>query len=158
MRCSRLATLPTSSSGTSIRCPNVGARAAPSWCTTCIPTVVRRGASIGSGATILCGIEIGEGAIVGAGSVVTKDVPAGMVVAGNPAKVLRGPRGAKDGQTEERDGHPDTSATWQDTAIMRSIIRMASSRWPVRMSSAPRYRRWCTSGRDDSRSRADAPR
>ncbi len=54
-----------------------------------IPTVVRRGASIGSGSTILCGIEIGEGAIVGAGSVVTKNVPAGMVVAGNPAKVLR---------------------------------------------------------------------
>jgi acetyltransferase-like isoleucine patch superfamily enzyme len=54
-----------------------------------VPTVVRRGASIGSGATILCGIDIGEGAIVGAGSVVTKDVPAGMVVAGNPAKVLR---------------------------------------------------------------------
>jgi UDP-2-acetamido-3-amino-2,3-dideoxy-glucuronate N-acetyltransferase len=54
-----------------------------------IPTVVRRGASIGSGSTILCGIEIGEGAIVGAGSVVTRDVPAGMVVAGNPAKVLR---------------------------------------------------------------------
>jgi UDP-2-acetamido-3-amino-2,3-dideoxy-glucuronate N-acetyltransferase len=54
-----------------------------------IPTVVRRGASIGSGSTILCGIEIGEGAIVGAGSVVTKDVPAGMIVAGNPAKVLR---------------------------------------------------------------------
>jgi UDP-2-acetamido-3-amino-2,3-dideoxy-glucuronate N-acetyltransferase len=54
-----------------------------------IPTVVRRGASIGSGSTILCGIEIGEGAIVGAGSVVTKDVPAGMIVAGNPAKILR---------------------------------------------------------------------
>ena len=56
---------------------------------TVIPTMVRRGASIGSGSTILCGIEIGEGAIVGAGSVVTKDVPPGMVVAGNPAKVLR---------------------------------------------------------------------
>jgi acetyltransferase-like isoleucine patch superfamily enzyme len=54
-----------------------------------IPTVVRRAASIGSGSTILCGIEIGEGAIVGAGSVVTKDVPPGMIVAGNPAKVLR---------------------------------------------------------------------
>jgi len=54
-----------------------------------IPTVVRRGASIGSGSTILCGIEIGEGAIVGAGSVVTKDVPAGTIVAGNPAKLLR---------------------------------------------------------------------
>jgi UDP-2-acetamido-3-amino-2,3-dideoxy-glucuronate N-acetyltransferase len=54
-----------------------------------VPTVVRRGASIGSGSTILCGVEIGEGAIVGAGSVVTKDIPAGMVAAGNPARVLR---------------------------------------------------------------------
>ena len=52
-------------------------------------TVVRKGASIGSNATILCNIRIGENAIVGAGSVVTKDVPANAVVAGNPAKVLR---------------------------------------------------------------------
>jgi UDP-2-acetamido-3-amino-2,3-dideoxy-glucuronate N-acetyltransferase len=55
----------------------------------CVPTVVKRGASIGSNATILCGVEIGEGATVGAGSVVTRDVPAGAVVAGNPARVLR---------------------------------------------------------------------
>ena len=54
-----------------------------------VPTIVRKGASIGSGATILCGVEIGEGAIIGAGSVVTKDVEAGMIVAGNPAKVVR---------------------------------------------------------------------
>ena len=54
-----------------------------------VPTVVRRGASIGSGSTILCGLEIGADAIVGAGSVVTKDVPPGAVVAGNPARVLR---------------------------------------------------------------------
>jgi acetyltransferase-like isoleucine patch superfamily enzyme len=54
-----------------------------------VPTIVRRGASIGSSATILCGVDIGEGAIVGAGSVVTKDVPAGVIVAGNPARVLR---------------------------------------------------------------------
>jgi acetyltransferase-like isoleucine patch superfamily enzyme len=54
-----------------------------------IPTLVRRGASIGSGATILCGIEIGEGAIVGAGSVVTRNVPARTIVAGNPARVRR---------------------------------------------------------------------
>jgi acetyltransferase-like isoleucine patch superfamily enzyme len=55
----------------------------------CVPTTVKRGASIGSGATILCGVVIGERATVGAGSVVTKDVPAGAVVAGNPARLLR---------------------------------------------------------------------
>jgi acetyltransferase-like isoleucine patch superfamily enzyme len=52
-------------------------------------TVVKKGASIGSGATILSKVVIGEKAIVGAGSVVTKDVPPNAVVAGNPAKVLR---------------------------------------------------------------------
>jgi UDP-2-acetamido-3-amino-2,3-dideoxy-glucuronate N-acetyltransferase len=56
---------------------------------TCVPTRVKRGASVGSGATILCGVTIGERATVGAGSVVTKDVPEGAVVAGNPARVLR---------------------------------------------------------------------
>jgi UDP-2-acetamido-3-amino-2,3-dideoxy-glucuronate N-acetyltransferase len=53
------------------------------------PTLVRRGASIGSGATVLSNVVIGEHAIVGAGSVVTRDVPARAVVAGNPARVLR---------------------------------------------------------------------
>jgi acetyltransferase-like isoleucine patch superfamily enzyme len=53
------------------------------------PTLVKKGASIGSGATILAKITIGEGAIVGAGSVVTKNVPPGSIVAGNPAKILR---------------------------------------------------------------------
>ena len=61
-----------------------------------VPTLVRRGASLGTGSTILGGVTIGEGAIVGAGSVVTRDVPAGTIVAGNPARVLRpvagGPR------------------------------------------------------------------
>jgi acetyltransferase-like isoleucine patch superfamily enzyme len=52
----------------------------------CIRTLVKRGASIGSGATLLCGITIGENAMVGAGSVVTKDVPACTIVAGNPAR------------------------------------------------------------------------
>jgi len=52
-------------------------------------TVVQRGASIGSGSTILCNVTVGENAIVGAGSVVTKDVPANAIVAGNPARVLR---------------------------------------------------------------------
>jgi len=55
----------------------------------CIPTLVKRGASIGSGATLLCGITIGENAMIGAGSVVTKDVPAGAIVAGNPAQLIR---------------------------------------------------------------------
>jgi acetyltransferase-like isoleucine patch superfamily enzyme len=54
-----------------------------------VPTVVRRGASIGSGATILCNVTIGERAIVGSGSVVTKDVPAHTIVAGNPARIIR---------------------------------------------------------------------
>jgi acetyltransferase-like isoleucine patch superfamily enzyme len=52
-------------------------------------TVIKKGASIGTGATILANVTIGENAIVGAGSVVTKDVPANCIVAGNPAKVLR---------------------------------------------------------------------
>lgn len=55
----------------------------------CIKTLVKRGASIGSGATLLCGITIGERAVVGAGAVVTKDVPPGAIVAGNPARILR---------------------------------------------------------------------
>jgi len=52
-------------------------------------TIVRKGASIGSGSTILANTTIGENAIVGAGSVITKDVPANSIVAGNPAKLLR---------------------------------------------------------------------
>ena len=55
----------------------------------CIPTLVKRGASIGSGAVLLCGITVGENAVIGAGSVVTKDVPPGVVVAGNPARPLK---------------------------------------------------------------------
>jgi UDP-2-acetamido-3-amino-2,3-dideoxy-glucuronate N-acetyltransferase len=53
------------------------------------PTLVKKGASIGSGATVLASVVIGENAIIGAGSVVTKDVPAGAIVAGNPARLLR---------------------------------------------------------------------
>ena len=55
----------------------------------CIPTLVKSGVSIGSSVTLLCGITIGENSIVGAGSVVTKDVPTNTIVTGNPAKILR---------------------------------------------------------------------
>lgn len=55
----------------------------------CIPTLIEEGASIGSSATILCGVTIGRGALVGAGSVVTKNVAPGSVVAGNPAREVR---------------------------------------------------------------------
>jgi len=59
---------------------------------TCQNTLVKRGASIGSGATLLGGITIGENALIGAGSVVTRDVPPNAVVAGNPAIILHGPK------------------------------------------------------------------
>jgi acetyltransferase-like isoleucine patch superfamily enzyme len=64
-------------------------------------TLVKKGASIGSGSTILANVTIGENAIVGAGSVVTKDVPANVIVAGNPAKFLR----RVDQQTKEAAHH-----------------------------------------------------
>ena len=59
------------------------------------PTLVKKGASIGSGATILANVTIGERAIVGAGSVVTKDVPPGTIVAGNPARLKRQVQGSR---------------------------------------------------------------
>lgn len=62
-------------------------KAAADW--QVIDTFVKKGASIGSNATILCGITIGENAMIGAGSVVTKDVPANTLVIGNPAKIVR---------------------------------------------------------------------
>jgi UDP-2-acetamido-3-amino-2,3-dideoxy-glucuronate N-acetyltransferase len=65
----------------------------------CRPTLVKRGASIGSSATLLCGITVGENAVIGAGSVVTKDVPANAIVAGNPARVLRFNKSNKDVST-----------------------------------------------------------
>jgi acetyltransferase-like isoleucine patch superfamily enzyme len=55
----------------------------------CVPTLIKKGASVGSSSTLLCGITVGENAIIGAGAVVTKDVPANTIVAGVPARVLR---------------------------------------------------------------------
>lgn len=54
-----------------------------------IPTLVKKGASIGSGATIMCGVTIGENAVVGAGSMVLRDVAPNTIVAGNPARLIR---------------------------------------------------------------------
>jgi len=54
-----------------------------------VPTLIKRGASIGTNTTVLCGVTVGEHAVVGAGSVVTKDVPAKTIVAGVPARILR---------------------------------------------------------------------
>lgn len=67
--------------------PNGELKGNADW--TCTPTLVRKGASIGSNATILCGVTIGERAMIGAGSVVVKDVPADAVVVGNPARVIK---------------------------------------------------------------------
>jgi acetyltransferase-like isoleucine patch superfamily enzyme len=64
------------------------------------PTLVKKGASIGSGTTILSNLTIGENAIVGAGSVVTRSVPAGTIVAGNPARRLRSIATAEQGSTK----------------------------------------------------------
>jgi acetyltransferase-like isoleucine patch superfamily enzyme len=55
----------------------------------CVPTLIKKGASIGSSATILCGVTIGKNSIVGAGSVVTKDVPDNVIIAGVPAKIIK---------------------------------------------------------------------
>src|SRR5947209_147203 len=94
-------------------------------------TLVKRGASIGSGATILSKIVIGENAIVGAGSVVTRDVPPNVIVAGNPAKVLRAiPR---QDNSSNRNGHipfldlvtPHQELEEELVAVLRSVLRSA---------------------------------
>lgn len=71
------------------------------WCL--VPTCVKRRASIGTGSTVLCGVTIGENAIVGAGSVVTKDVPDNAIVAGNPAHLLRWVTDESIAQVKDKD-------------------------------------------------------
>ena len=68
-----------------------------------VPTLVKRGASIGANATIICGVTIGENALIGAGAVVTKDVPANAVVVGTPARII-GSRDNKGKKTTTRRG------------------------------------------------------
>ncbi len=67
--------------------PNGGLQTESDW--QVVPTLIKRGASLGSNATILCGITIGVNSIIGAGSVVTKDIPDNVIAAGNPARVIR---------------------------------------------------------------------
>jgi acetyltransferase-like isoleucine patch superfamily enzyme len=67
--------------------PEGGLQTEADWAV--VPTLVKRGASIGTSSTILCGVTIGENSVIGAGSVVTKDIPPHVVAAGVPAKVLR---------------------------------------------------------------------
>ena len=55
----------------------------------CIPTLIKKGSSIGSSTTLLCGITVGENAIIGAGSIVTKNVAENTIIVGNPARILR---------------------------------------------------------------------
>lgn len=71
------------------RATNAGGRLQSEVDWKCIPTLVKRGASIGSGATLLCGITVGEHAMIGAGTVVTRDVPAHAIVVGNPGRVIK---------------------------------------------------------------------
>ncbi len=89
----------------------------------CIPTLIKHGASIGSNATILCGVTVGEEAIVGAGSVVTHDVPDRAVVAGVPARVLRylAP-GASPETLSERDA-PGAARQTEETAQDGTLCR-----------------------------------
>lgn len=82
--------------------PDGSLQTAADW--TVIPTRVERRASIGSGAVILCGLTIGEGALVGAGSVVTRSVPPFATVAGNPARLLE-QRQPPDGRPGDGSGH-----------------------------------------------------
>ncbi|WP_246849562.1 acyltransferase [Rubellimicrobium arenae] len=74
----------------------------------CEPTLVRKGASLGSNSTILCGVTVGRGALVGAGAVVTRDVPDFAIVAGVPARVM--------GDTRVREAVPKASGTHEGRA------------------------------------------
>lgn len=91
-------------------------------------TLIKKGASIGSGATILANVTIGENAMVGAGSVVTKDVPASCIVVGNPAKVLRLLAPAEESKTKSSNGTSPGSST-------ERVLRVIAPNGETRRSS-----------------------
>lgn len=85
----------------------------------CTPTLVRRQAAIGSNATIVCGVTIGENALVGAGAVVTRDVPDHAIVAGNPARVIGDTR-------SPAEAGPDHPNSLRQTGLPKPILVGAS--------------------------------
>jgi dTDP-4-amino-4,6-dideoxygalactose transaminase/acetyltransferase-like isoleucine patch superfamily enzyme len=88
----------------------------------CVPTLVKKGASIGTSSTILCGITIGENAIVGSGSVVTKDVPANTIVAGVPARVKRSVENEADACSDKPETVPFLDLKAQYRSIKSEIL------------------------------------
>jgi len=95
------------------------------------PTLVKKGASIGSGSVILCNVTIGENAIVGAGSVVTLDVPPNSIVAGNPAQILRKTRSLT--KLTETAEAADFNLVEEDAArLKRLLIAISNPRIPIK--------------------------
>ena len=97
-------------------------------------TIVKKGASIGSGATILCKVTIGENAIIGAGSVVTKDVPPNMIVAGNPARPLRKIRSLTERTetTEKQSSGQNSQGGNSDQAFYEPVQKLCASETSAR--------------------------
>jgi UDP-2-acetamido-3-amino-2,3-dideoxy-glucuronate N-acetyltransferase len=93
---------------------------------TLIETMVRRGASLGSGAVILPGVTIGEGAVIGAGSVVTSDVPAYATVAGNPAKVVLPSAASRSGRSAQRTSALSSASHLSDLPETRRVAQESS--------------------------------
>jgi len=95
------------------------------------PTLVKKGASIGSGSVILCNVTIGKNAIVGAGSVVTLDVPPNSIVAGNPAQILRKTRSLR--KPTETAEAADFNLVEEDAArLKRLLIAISIPRIPIK--------------------------
>jgi len=117
-----------------------GSRRRPTGCA--FPTFIRKGASVGSSATILAGVTVGEKAIVGAGSVVTKDVPPGTIVAGNPPGFFEKSPGGRRNESP----YLDLKAQYEPIrgeiadAIQQVLDRTAFRGWPVRRAVREGFR------------------